>query len=137
MLRGGLMQRCRDTYVDYVGAFYQGLFAMDGDYGDNVDASRHGGDRRARDVAEAACPGDPAVHAMYAKTELRLGRSPALSPSSPNTPPRRSGWWTSEVRDHRNALRLTGFAGSSACAGAACVRPPSRTRHGYERLLSA
>ncbi|KAL5204092.1 hypothetical protein ABZP36_008963 [Zizania latifolia] len=163
LLRGALMQ----SHADY-GTIYRGWISMEANYAGNVDAarvlflewrlqcggkdsdfwcqyiafeSRHDSDRRARDVAEvavAACPEDPAVHAMYNKTELRLGREDraftalarALAVFAKDSAAQE--WLVDEVRGYRNALRRCGFAGLlRACWR--CVRP-SRTRHGYERL---
>ncbi|KAG8089587.1 hypothetical protein GUJ93_ZPchr0011g28276 [Zizania palustris] len=163
LLRGGLMQ----SHADY-GTIYRGWIAMEVDSG-NIDAarflflewrsqcggkdggfwcsyitfeSRHGGALRARAVAEAAvaaCPEDPAVHAKYAKTELRLDRKDSAFAALARAlavfagDPVAQEWLVDEVRGYRDALRRQGFAGRLRACCRRFVRP-SRARHGYERL---
>ncbi|KAF0894596.1 hypothetical protein E2562_001896 [Oryza meyeriana var. granulata] len=165
LFRGGLMQRDADY-----GTIYRGWIAMEADHAGNVDfartlfeewralgggrdggfwcryvlfESRHGGARRVRDVAEtavAACPDDPAVHAKYAKLELRLGHEDrafavlgrALAAFKSDAAAQE--WLVDEVRGYRDALRRHSLNGRLR----SCYRviKPCRPPHGYERLLS-
>ncbi|KAF0894597.1 hypothetical protein E2562_001897 [Oryza meyeriana var. granulata] len=165
LLRGGLMYG-----PAYHGTIYRGWIAMEADHAGNVDAARvlfeewcalsggkdggfwcryiafearHGGARRSRDVAEAAvraCPDDPAVHAKYAKLELRLGqdgRAFAVLGSALAAFASDAGaqeWLVDEVRGYYDALRKQSLTGRirSFCRGIRRCHPP----HGYKRLQS-
>uniref|UniRef100_A0A0E0MDB5 BUB1 N-terminal domain-containing protein n=1 Tax=Oryza punctata TaxID=4537 RepID=A0A0E0MDB5_ORYPU len=165
LLRGGLMQRDADY-----GSIYRGWIAMEADHSGNVDFARalfgewhalcrdkdggfwcryiafevrHGGARRARDVAEAAvaaCPGDPAVHAKCARLELRLGHEDrafavlgrALAAFASDASAQE--WLVDQVRGYRDALRRRTLAGRLRSCCRAVI--PSRRPHGYEKLQS-
>lgn len=166
LLRGGLMQRDADY-----GSIYRGWIAMEADHAGNVDfaralfadwralcgdedggfwcryiafEARHGGARRARDVAEeavAACPGEPAVHAKCARLELLLGHEGrafavlARALAAFGSDAAAQEWLVDQVRVYRDALRRRTLAGRllSCCRA---VMPSRRPHGGYEKLHS-
>uniref|UniRef100_A0A0E0R533 Uncharacterized protein n=1 Tax=Oryza rufipogon TaxID=4529 RepID=A0A0E0R533_ORYRU len=128
--------------VDARRRVYEFLDTVDGDpTRARGRAARHGGARRARDVAEeavAACPGEPAVHAKCARLELLLGHEGrafavlARALAAFGSDAAAQEWLVDQVRVYRDALRRRTLAGRLRSCCRAVM--PSRRPRGYERL---